>query len=519
MAENTFGQDITQAPGSVVPTEPVVTTPATPPVIPISTITTPAQPAAYQQPAMTPVYNVSTLNTTPPVAPTPLTPAQASAQDLTTSLEGLNKQLIGQSAYRTSLESTNDIAGKTQTVNDLTARLTTLKNEAAAIPMQLQQNAEGRGITAQGLAPIQQDALRNNSIESLTASAQLEAANGNLTTANTLIDRAVSQKFDPINEEINAAKANLQLILNSPEYTNEQKTQAQTQLDQQNARQAQVQKQQDDAKQKGQIAVDAASRGASATVLQQIQDAPDAATAQLISAQSGFSPISGLPASAQEYVFAKQNGYTGSYSDYQNEDANRKAVIAAGGVVTAGAPTSYKEWELAGKPGTYAQFLADSNVKAPTAAQQTVATYAARLEQSNPTIDNLTSYISSLNPIAFETMSRMPSYLQSAQYQQYDQAARNFINSVLRRESGAAISPSEFENAYAQYLPRAGDTADTLAEKKKNRDIVFASLKKAAGNAYQSVDDLLGTAPVAPVGPLKSGYQGTTSSGITFTIQ
>lgn len=34
----------------------------------------------------------------------------------------------------------------------------------------------------------------------------------------------------------------------------------------------------------------------------------------------------GQPASIQEYEYAKSNGYTGSFADYQNEDANRKAV-------------------------------------------------------------------------------------------------------------------------------------------------------------------------------------------------
>lgn len=33
-----------------------------------------------------------------------------------------------------------------------------------------------------------------------------------------------------------------------------------------------------------------------------------------------------LPASAQEYEYAKRNGYTGSYTQYQTEDANRKRV-------------------------------------------------------------------------------------------------------------------------------------------------------------------------------------------------
>lgn len=38
------------------------------------------------------------------------------------------------------------------------------------------------------------------------------------------------------------------------------------------------------------------------------------------------------PASVQEYLFAKENGYDGTYNEYQNADANRKVSIAKAGV-------------------------------------------------------------------------------------------------------------------------------------------------------------------------------------------
>ncbi len=173
-------------------------------------------------------------------------------------------------------------------------------------------------------------------------------------------------------------------------------------------------------------------------------------------------------------------------------------------------PSSYQEWTLAGSPGTYANWL--SNSKTPSVAQNTVATYAARLEQSNPTITGLESTISGMNPATFEIQKNLPSYFQSSDFQQYDQASRNFINAVLRRESGAVISPSEFDNAYKQYLPRAGDTQATLDLKRNNRDLVFASLKNAAGNAYQSVNDLLGALPTTPSGTYQVNYNGKTYS-------
>ena len=59
--------------------------------------------------------------------------------------------------------------------------------------------------------------------------------------------------------------------------------------------------------------------------------------------------------------------------------------------------------------------------------------------------------------------------LSSANQQSLDQAKRDFINAVLRRESGAVISPSEFDNAEKQYFPQIGDKPEVLKQKAANR--------------------------------------------------
>lgn len=46
--------------------------------------------------------------------------------------------------------------------------------------------------------------------------------------------------------------------------------------------------------------------------------------------------------SVQEYEYAKQNGYTGSFTDYQNEDANRKAVSSGS---SSGGLTPYQQFQ------------------------------------------------------------------------------------------------------------------------------------------------------------------------------
>ncbi len=66
-------------------------------------------------------------------------------------------------------------------------------------------------------------------------------------------------------------------------------------------------------------------------------------------------------------------------------------------------------------------------------------------------------------------------------FQEINQAQRNFINAVLRRESGAAIAPSEFKNARKQYFPQPFDSAKTLALKSQNRNTVIQNLLREGG--------------------------------------
>lgn len=74
----------------------------------------------------------------------------------------------------------------------------------------------------------------------------------------------------------------------------------------------------------------------------------------------------------------------------------------------------------------------------------------------------------------------------SVEYQKFDQAQRNFINAVLRRESGAVISEQEFENARQQYFPSPGDSSERLAQKRANRQEAITGISAAAGPAWRA---------------------------------
>jgi len=85
-------------------------------------------------------------------------------------------------------------------------------------------------------------------------------------------------------------------------------------------------------------------------------------------------------------------------------------------------------------------------------------------------------------------------WTQSGGQQQVEQAQRDFINAVLRRESGAAIADSEFANARQQYFPQVGDTPAVIEQKRKNREIATSGVLAEVPNSEKRVNQVLANA-------------------------
>ena len=105
-----------------------------------------------------------------------------------------------------------------------------------------------------------------------------------------------------------------------------------------------------------------------------------------------------------------------------------------------------------------------------------------------------------------EAVQRLTNYAQSEDYQKFDQARRNFVNAVLRRESGAVISEEEFDNANKQYFPQPGDTPQVIAQKRKNREDALTGMKRDAGPLYRrELEHRPPEQPAAPIPPAEGG--------------
>lgn len=126
---------------------------------------------------------------------------------------------------------------------------------------------------------------------------------------------------------------------------------------------------------------------------------------------------------------------------------------------------------------------APASAKPPTQDQLKVAGYKDRLVESNKIIADIGGKFTGKDSFL---AGLLPNFLKSSDRQSFDQAQRNFINAVLRRESGASISPEEFDNAKKQYFPQPGDTQNTVQQKASNRQTVISSFIRESGNAPTS---------------------------------
>jgi len=124
-----------------------------------------------------------------------------------------------------------------------------------------------------------------------------------------------------------------------------------------------------------------------------------------------------------------------------------------------------------------------------------------RMTESNKVLDDLDNQGSSLWNKVAGGVPVLGNYMVSENAQKYDQAKRDFINAVLRRESGAVISPEEFKNAEIQYFPQPGDGQEVVAQKKRNRMVAIDGVRASAGAGgltNASPADGQGSQPAAP---------------------
>lgn len=157
----------------------------------------------------------------------------------------------------------------------------------------------------------------------------------------------------------------------------------------------------------------------------------------------------------------------------------------------AAAPPSGFQWTPEGTLGAIPGGPASEEFrqKDPTlnANQSAAALYVDRMIQADQILSNPALAPAMMDPAnpALASVPFLGNGMVSSEYQQAEQAQRDFINAVLRRESGATIQPAEFENAKKQYFPQPFDSQAVIDQKAANRKTAIEGIARAAGPAYQ----------------------------------
>lgn len=113
--------------------------------------------------------------------------------------------------------------------------------------------------------------------------------------------------------------------------------------------------------------------------------------------------------------------------------------------------------------------------KALTEGQSKALLFGSRMREADQVLNTLaaegtnTSTPGSRAPLIGGVITAMS----SGNRQMLDQAKRDFMSAVLRRESGAAISEGEYSNADKQYFPQIGDSKSVMEQKAKNRQLAI----------------------------------------------
>jgi hypothetical protein len=117
---------------------------------------------------------------------------------------------------------------------------------------------------------------------------------------------------------------------------------------------------------------------------------------------------------------------------------------------------------------------------------------------ANASLETLDSQLTSLKGAASESLPG-GNFLQGPEYQTAKRDAAEFLAVILRKDTGAAVTPAEFELYGPMFLPQPGDQPQTVLAKREARKRALESIRLGLGTATGLADQVdAGTASGQP---------------------
>jgi hypothetical protein len=177
--------------------------------------------------------------------------------------------------------------------------------------------------------------------------------------------------------------------------------------------------------------------------------------------------------------------------------------VTVGGATPAAAPMGGAGIPSARMPATEVAPVTGTPLRgkgqAMTESQSNATAYGMRMKEANAILDDLSkkgvlkgAVIEATPLIGGALGQALPSVLggTSAAQQQVNQAKSNFITAVLRKESGAVISDSEFDREDKKYFPQINDSPAVVKQKENARKLAIKAIEVQAGPGAKSIQQL-----------------------------
>jgi hypothetical protein len=148
-------------------------------------------------------------------------------------------------------------------------------------------------------------------------------------------------------------------------------------------------------------------------------------------------------------------------------------------------------------PNGEVNFTQGGAVKPLTEAQSKDAVYATRATNALPLLNKYEDSLLSLSEnMADGVPMNLGRYAQSEEYQVARDAGRDFLATILRKDTGAAITQQEEEIYGKMFLPQPGDKPAAIQAKKQRRTLAVEAIK--AGMPTNAIENMAKALEVVP---------------------
>lgn len=384
-------------------------------------------------------------------------PVDTAQADVTTAEKGINtasqdvlnlqKQLEGKTAEQIALENQAGIPQVNAELIGLQSEAQRLTNEYLNAIKQREAQGGVAAVVGADQKRIQAQAASDIGL----INSQIQAKQGQLELARSTVDRAIAVKYEPILQSLETKKMfyemNKDALSRADKFLLEAKNRQWT------IQQKEIERKMEDEKSLQNMIINASQINAPSSVIDAAKKAPNILEAAKILGQ--YSPETLKYELLKEQIKTEKTQRAKLDQDIaksKNDMNNNKNKFA-----------DIKDWQVLN------------------------AGYADRVNQSNQVLNTNREVANNISYAKFKlatSTSVLANQALSPEERQVALAMRNFITAKLRKESGATISPTEFQEARLQYFPVPGDDEGTLRNKESLRESVLNNLILGSGGAY-----------------------------------